>query len=287
MLMNPKYPVYIPSKGRWESRLTSKTLEKLQVPYKIVIEEQEYDNYASVIDPEKILVLPFKNQGLYNARNWIMGHSIKNGAKRHWQLDDNISGFARMNNNLQVLVSSGTIFRCAEDFVDRYENVAIAGFQYDFFVIAKNISPPYRLNTRIYSCSLVDNSIPHRWRSLYNDDTDICLRVLKDGYCTVLFNAFSQEKSQTMTVTGGNTEELYSGDGRKKMAESLKEQHPDVTTVVWKWNRWQHHVDYRRFKINKLKKKEGIAIPDRVNNYGMVLKEVKKIVMRDKKTIHS
>ena len=132
--MNPEYPVYIPSKGRWKSRLTSKVLEKLNVPYKIDVEEQEYNNYASVIDTKKILILPFKNKGLYNARNWIMEHSIENGARRHWQLDDNISGFSRLNKNLKVLVTSGTIFKVAEDFVDRYENVAIAGFNYDFFV---------------------------------------------------------------------------------------------------------------------------------------------------------
>ena len=275
MLMNPEYPFYIPSKGRWKSRLTSKALEKLGVPYKIVIEEQEYNNYASVIDAEKILTLPFKNKGLYNARNWIMEHSIKNGARRHWQLDDNISGFSRLNRNLQVLVTSGTIFKVAEDFVDRYENVAIAGFNYDFFVKAKNIWPAYKLNTRVYSCSLVDNNISHRWRSLYNDDTDMCLRVLKDGYCTILFNAFTQEKSQTMTVSGGNTEELYSGDGRLKMAQSLQKQHPDVTEVVWKWNRWQHRVDYRQFKKNKLKRKKDITISREVDNYWMVLKEIK------------
>ena len=29
--MNPEYPVYIISKGRWESRLTSKALEKLDI----------------------------------------------------------------------------------------------------------------------------------------------------------------------------------------------------------------------------------------------------------------
>jgi hypothetical protein len=274
--MNPDYPVYIPSKGRWKSRLTSKTLEKLEVPYKIVIEEQEYDNYAGVIDAKKILILPFKNKGLYSARNWIMDHSIKNGARRHWQLDDNISGFSRLNRNLQVLVTSGTIFKVAEGFVDRYKNVAIAGFNYDFFVKAKNVWPAYKLNTRVYSCSLINNDISHRWRSLYNDDTDICLRVLKDGYCTILFNAFTQEKAQTMTVSGGNTEELYSGNGRLKMAESLQKQHPDVATVVWKWNRWQHQVDYRRFKKNKLNKKGGVVFNDCVNNYGMVLKDITK-----------
>ena len=55
--MNPKHPVYIVSKGRWESRLTSKAFEEMRVPYFIVVEEQEYDKYASVISPEKILIL--------------------------------------------------------------------------------------------------------------------------------------------------------------------------------------------------------------------------------------
>ena len=59
--MNPRYPVYIISKGRWESRLTSKALEEMNVPYHIVIEPQEYDQYAAVVDPAKIFVLPFSN----------------------------------------------------------------------------------------------------------------------------------------------------------------------------------------------------------------------------------
>lgn len=72
-LVIPKYPIYVISKGRWESRLTSKALEQLHVPYHIVIEPQEYDNYAEVIAPEKIYVLPFSNlgQGGIPARNWV------------------------------------------------------------------------------------------------------------------------------------------------------------------------------------------------------------------------
>ena len=76
--MNPTHPVYIISKGRWESRLTSKALELMNVPYKIVIEPQEYEQYASVIHTSKILVLPFSNlgQGSIPARNWVWEHSI-------------------------------------------------------------------------------------------------------------------------------------------------------------------------------------------------------------------
>ena len=54
--MNPKYPIYIVSKGRADSRLTSKALEKINCPYYIVVEEQEFDIYAKVIDPAKILI---------------------------------------------------------------------------------------------------------------------------------------------------------------------------------------------------------------------------------------
>jgi len=274
--MNPKYPVYIISKGRWESRLTSKALERMKVPYHIVIEPQEYDQYASVIDKNKILTLPFSNlgQGSIPARNWVWEHSISIKAKKHWILDDNIYDFYRLNRNKRNIVQTGTIFKCCEDFTDRYENVKISGMNYRFFVVATEPYPPYYVNTRVYSCILIDNSVKHRWRGRYNEDTDLCLRVLKDNYCTILFNAFLIEKAATMRLKGGNTDELYKGDGRLKMAKSLRDQHPDLCTVTWKFNRWQHHVNYDVFKKNKLIRKPNLKIKKGVNNYGMILKEI-------------
>jgi hypothetical protein len=273
--MNPKYPVYIISKGRWKSRLTARSLEKMNVDYKIVIEPQEYNEYSSVIKKEKILVLPFSNlgQGSIPARNWVWNHSKDH--KRHWILDDNIEAFNRLNRNMRPEVRTGSIFKAAEDFVDRYENVAIAGFNYYSFCKPTDAVPPFYLNTRIYSCILIDNSIPYRWRGRYNEDTDLSLRVLKDGYCTILFNAFLAGKVTTMRMNGGNTDELYADDGRKKMAEALRDLHPDVAKVVWKFGRWHHQVDYRKFKKNRLIKKENLIVPDVVNNYGMILKEHK------------
>lgn len=274
--MNPKYPVYIISKGRWESRLTSKALEKIGVPYSIVIEPQEFTAYASVINPAKILRLPFSNlgQGSIPARNWVWEHAITTGATHHWILDDNIQGFYRLHYNLKTPVASGTIFRVTEDFIGRYENVAQAGFNYFMFASRKTKIPPFYLNTRIYSCILLRNDLPYRWRGRYNEDTDLSLRILKDGWCTILFNAFLARKSQTMTMKGGNSDELYQDQGRLAMAESLAEQHPDVARVSYKWGRPQHHVDYTPFRRNKLRLKPDVEIPEGVNNYGMVLQEL-------------
>lgn len=275
---NPRYPVYVISKGRWESRLTVKALEGMGVPYRIVIEPQERGQYEAVIDPRNILILTFSNLGLGSipARNWVWEHSINEGHKRHWILDDNIMYFHRFHRNRRYVMRSGSTFRASEDFVDRYTNVAMAGMQYEKFVPVKSKhNSPFVINTRIYSCILLDNSIPHRWRGRYNKDTDLSLRILKDGYCTVLFYAFLAEKRATMSMRGGNTDELYrqdaAFDGRLEMARSLQRQHPDVVTITRKWGRWQHQVDYRPFKNNRLIRRPGIEIPQGVNNYGMTL----------------
>jgi hypothetical protein len=291
MLMNPDYPIYIVSKGRWESRLTSKALEKINVPYKIVVEEHERDQYANVIDPAKVLVLPQeyldkyetcdglggeKSKGPGAARNFAWEHSIASGANRHWVMDDNIASFNRLNRNLMCKVESGTIFKVVEDFVDRYENLAIAGFNYDFFAKAKEKIPPFVLNTRIYSLLLIQNDLPFRWRGRYNEDTDLSLRVLKKGFCTMQFNAFLQEKATTQTLKGGNTDDFYSKEGTLPKSQMLADLHPDVAKVAWRFNRWHHHVDYRAFKKNKLQRKKDIFIPNVVNNFGMKLLEINK-----------
>ena len=276
--MNPKYPIYIVSKGRWEKRKTSRKLEEMNVPYKIVIEPQEYNQYANVINPKKILTLPFSNLGIGSvpARNWIWKHAIESGSKRHWILDDNLFNFYRLNKNLTIPVTSGTIFRLAEKFVDRYENIPISGFEYFMFIERRRKMTPYRLNTRVYSCILIDNSLPFRWYGRFNEDTDLSLKVLKAGYCTILFQAFVCDKTTTMTEAGGNSEDYKNiKDSRRFATQVLIDNHPDVVKMTEKYGRPHHHINYKIFNKNKLIKKD-IYIPDRVNNYGMKIIKLEK-----------
>ena len=273
--MNPEYPIYIISKGRWKTRLTSKALEQMNVPYRIVVEPQEFEQYSKVIDKNKILVLPFSNLGSGGipARNWVWEHSINEGYDYHWILDDNIRAFRRYNDDVKYLVTSGTIFKIAEDFVNRYKNIALSGFQYSCFMAYNRQKRPFTINTRIYSCILIKNDIDFRWRGKYNEDSDLSIRVLKKGYCTILFNAFLQDKQSTMTMKGGNTDEIYNnGDSRMEFAKSLEQQHPDCVKVIWRFNRWHHSINFNPFKKNKLIRKKDILIKDEIYNYGMILK---------------
>jgi hypothetical protein len=272
------FPIYIISKGRWKRRQTSKTLEQINCPYRIVVEPSEYEKYAKVIHRDKIIVLPsdFSKQkkGSIPVRNWVWEHSIKEGHKWHWILDDNIESIERFNNNMKIKCQSATPFTIIENFVLRYKNIAQAGMNYALFCPASEARPPIKFNTRIYSCILIRNDIPYRWRGRYNEDTDLSLRILKGGWCTVLFNAFLIGKRATMTQGGGNTDTIYNtGDNRFNFAKSLALQHPDVARVTKKFNRWHHHVNYSPFRGNTLKFKENYTPKDICNNFGLILRE--------------
>lgn len=278
--MNPRYPIYIISKGRWETPLTARALDRMNVPYRMVVEPLEYERYCETIKPERLIQLPFDNlgQGSIPARNFVWDHSTKEGHKRHWILDDNIRGFMRFNRNVILHSRTGATFAAAEDFTDRFANVPMSGMNYFMFVKRKH--PNQKVctpNTRVYSCILLSNEFDFRWRGRYNEDTDLSLRVLKAGYCTLLFNAFLADKVNTMTMKGGNSDKLYEQnvefDGRLAMARALERQHPDVVKVSRLWGRWQHKVDYRPFRGNQFKLKRPIEGSGKLNEYGMTIKK--------------
>jgi hypothetical protein len=286
------FPIYIVSKGRWEYIHTTKALEWMDVNYYIVVEKQEYDNYASVIDENKILILPKKYQDNYDtydtlgntkskgpgaARNFAWDHSIKEGYDWHWVMDDNIRQFYRLNKNRGYRVKSPIFFRWMEDFILRYKNIGMAGPHYQKFVIFKNGYKPFIINTRIYSCNLIRNDVPFRWRGRYNEDTDLSLRMLKNKWCTIQFNAFLQDKITTQHVKGGNTKEFYAKEGTLDKSKMLVKMHPDVSKLVWKFNRWHHHVDYSEFKKFKPIKKEDIDIKKGSNEGKIKLIDLKLI----------
>jgi hypothetical protein len=274
--MNPRFPIYIPSKGRADSRLTVRALEAMRVPYRIIVEQQEFDTYAKVIDPANILVLdpayqdrfnaciplePGQSKGSGPARNFAWDHAVESGEEWHWIIDDNVRYFCRLFDNKKINVGDGTVFRCMEDFVLRYENIALAGPNYQFFAKAKQKIVPVVFNTRVFSCILIRN-------------VDLSLRALKAGWCTAQFNAFLQGKTPTQQMKGGNTDAFYAAEGTLPKSKMIVRLHPDVARLAFKFGRWHHHVDYRPFQRNRLVRRKDVEIPEGVNDYGMRLVKI-------------
>lgn len=279
----PRYPIYVISKGRYQNPLTARFLIADGVPFHMVVEPQEADAYAAAVGRTRLLVLPFSNLGLGSipARTWVWEHSLSRGHERHWILDDNIQCVYRYYNGFKIRCNSECACTAVEDFTDRYENIGIAGLNYEFFAPRSRVITPFILNTHVYSFLLILNALPHRWRGRYNEDTDLCLQVLSAGWCTVLVNAFLAKKLPSMTMTGGNTDELYKGDGRLKMARSLERMWPGVVEVKRRFKRPQHVINWKKFDT-PLKLKPGIDITDlQSNEYGMKLTQVRQIKSKD------
>lgn len=266
-LMQPRFPLYIVSKGRADTCKTTKALERMGVEYFIVIEEQECQAYAAKISPKRILILDKRYQDEYDtcddlgtskskgpgaARNFAWDHSIAAGHKWHWVLDDNINAFWYLLKNQFYKVSTGSFFRIIEDFCLQYENLVIGGPIHRGFIPRRFKTAPFVLNTRVYSCNLIRNDIPYRWRGRYNEDTDLSLRALKDGYCTIQFYALSMQKHQTQKLKGGNTDAFYAHEGTLAKSQMQVQLHPDISKLVYRFNRIHHYVDYSKFKKNYL-----------------------------------
>ena len=300
--LNPQFPLYIPSKGRSEYMITSKYLTYMGVKHNVVVEPSQMDDYRKAIKSMDLLATAVeldlsykekyelcdkhgltKSTGPGPARNFAWDHSKSNGYNWHWVMDDNIRSFRRLNKNEKIKVTNGALFKAMEDFCLRYENVSMAGPNYYMFAPSRVKQPPFIMNTRIYSCNFIRNDVPFRWRGRYNEDTIISIDMLKAKWCTVQFNAFLQEKMQTQTVKGGNTDELYQVDDKPKNGEKYSKTgtidkskmmittHPDISSIVHRFGRVHHHVDYRQFKKNKLIRKKDAEVSNGINNYGMQL----------------
>lgn len=280
-MIHPRYPIYIPTKGRADNPLTINAFLKDKVEIRIVVEPQEVKNYER-FGRERLCVLPENNRGLVFARNWIKQHATDEGHERHWQFDDDVRYFKRIYKGYRLPIAANIALAVCEDFVDRYENVALASLNSEFFIPCNGITPqmwpPFYLNSRCYTNFLVLNSLPNKWRYRYNEDTDMSLQVLADGWCTILFNAYLIGTPETMTYKGGQTD-IYVDDGRLQMARQLERVWPGVVTTKRRYGRPQHIIAsaWKKFDT-KLKLKPGVD-PSKIdpNKYGMKLKAVREV----------
>lgn len=284
----PRYPVYILSKGRYqyERALTARSLARDEVPFVLAVETPEVDEYRKLcetlgVPTEYVHDIGFSDLGMgcSSVRNWITDHARENGHARQWQLDDNSYGFERFYRGKRIWCRAGLALRACEDFTDRYENVGLSGLNYHMF--GGMVTKPFVTNCHVYSCTLVNTEIACRWRGPYNEDTDMCLQVLADGWCTILLNAFLVYKLPTFSggakrSTLGGMSDLYEADGRLRMARSLERWWPGVVTTERRFQRPQHVVkdSWRKFDTPLRRRSDeeiaalGLLVDD---NYGMKL----------------
>lgn len=262
-------PVYVPSKSRAQYLMTSCTLARAGIEHTLVVEAQQADEYRSAVEQRglqrytRVEVLdpwyqrtyePLDEHGLTRplgpgpARNYAWDHARALGAAWHWVIDDNVRYFVRNNANKNERIDNDEWKRGIEDFVCRYSNIAMAGPEYEFFVPQVLRVNPIRLNRRVFSCNLIRNDLPFRWRGRYNEDLILSLDMLSVGWCTVVFLAWQQRKVGTQTMRGGNTSEFYARDAITLEKSQLPcRVYPQYVTLTQRFSRIHHRADFSSF----------------------------------------
>jgi hypothetical protein len=164
---------------------------------------------------------------------------------------------------------AGIVAQAPAQFNWRARNPArdmVVGGDYLMFAPPRSKHPPFVLNTRVFSCNLVRNDLGLRWRGRYNEDLDLSIRVLKAGWCTVLFKNLLQRKVTTQVLPGGNTEAFYQVEGTAPKSELIVKLHPDVCRLTTRYGRPHHLADFSRWKDRRLVPRADLQLPA-VNPY--------------------
>jgi len=159
-----------------------------EIPHKLVIQPEQMDMYRKHVSDEFLLELDMSFKDTYEycdnkgttistgagpARNFIWEYSKANGEEWHWVMDDNIAGFAKHQDGKRLRLSNGPFDKMFE-FASKFSNVVMAGPEYSFFNpdvypgSVNKLKPAIGINRRIFSCNLIRNDIPQRWRGRWN-----------------------------------------------------------------------------------------------------------------------
>jgi hypothetical protein len=231
-----KYPICIVSKDRPDICKTHNLLEYSNIKYFYMVEPQDYNTYVKRFGKDKVVDIKENDKGIYYVRNFCIEWSKKNGYSKHWQVDDDLNSlhYREMDitkglRNTEKIIDPINMLLYIEEIADRCVNYGAGCLTHDGFAFAKK--KDIDINKMIYCFQLINNSIKSRYQPNTSEDVDFSVRILKEGYVTMVFNKYSFRTPSSGSIKGGcNSSVDYKKrgniDGRKLRNLKLCETYP-------------------------------------------------------------
>lgn len=241
--MTSNYPIFIPSKGRYNNNLTANLFNKYNIDYKLVVEDCEFNQYKDIYGKEKIIKLDDSNYGhVAYVRNYIKKYATTRGFKRCWQIDDDIKGVMKRTKDGMIEVNPLEAIKCVEQITDKFSNIGISGLSSNVFgKLSKN---HIELNKSVYSFWLLNLKLNFMFKPNTMEDIDYNLRCLVNSYCTLRFTNYLFKWTKTESQKGGNTEH-YAGKGKDVLHINTYMEWSHIVKiknnrVKVRWNKFKH-----------------------------------------------
>jgi len=223
-----RFPIYIPSKRRPGRVLVARQFDADAIPYRIVVEPQDYDLYLEQYPAEKLLALDLNDGGIAYVRNFIKDHALASGYEYHWQFDDNVRSFAIRRNGKAKIARPVNALSFIESVVTSFTRIGGANFSNGAFAFSYDNKSVFALNNQVYCAMLLRTDTKARFRKGIHEDTDYSLQILSEGWSTIVCKRVVMTKTNTMTMSGGNTDSEYAGNGRRIRFERLVAEWPEA-----------------------------------------------------------
>lgn len=231
-----KYPIYIPSLGRYDNMRTVKMLLNAGITnFYVVIERDEVTEYMRHYPGEgtgPFIVLPKSDYGTSTvARNFCIEHAKKNGHTKLWMLDDDITRvFMHNKGKKMVTVSVKDCFERIENFVVRCPNVRAVGVRTSASFL-KDVKKDLQLNCSLSSLYLLTVD-KFRFRGTMLVDMDYQLQILRAGFQTLRMENFAFSFITPTKIKGGYYDIYTNDEKRTKAIQQFLKYNPDVEPTI-------------------------------------------------------
>lgn len=260
--------VYIISKGRPQCH-TARTLERIEYPGEWFIvcgnNDETLEDYLRIWGQERVLVFDWYEQvkatdamdgfgfddmasGACPVRNAAAELSRMRGERRHWQLDDDYTGFQVFDGK------TGKRPRCGgEQLAEAMERIARFA---DECGLANCGFPPSTIETdgdmaltcgkRVFNAHNLPSGgeLFEQWRGRLNDDLINAINVWRHGKVELTLKCLAMNMPKTQSEGGGLTE-LYKAEGTVRKTAYAIMAAPGQVKLVERFGRYHHKADWR------------------------------------------
>lgn len=260
--------IYIISKGRPQCT-TAKTLTRMKYPGEWFIvngsNDETHSEYVKNWGKDRVLAFDFEKEientdtmdnfgfedkpsGAVPVRNATIDMARKRGEVRHWQFDDDYTGFMMFdrqsgkNRSVDGEKFQRELLRIAK----LGETMKMPNIGFSVSTIEANPQKRACISRRVFNAHnlATDPELVMRWRGRMNDDLINALDVCRTGGLEIQFKYMMMTMKPTQQEAGGLTE-LYKSDGAVRKTAYAVLAMPQAVRLVRKFGRYHHKVDWK------------------------------------------
>lgn len=227
-LTEPRFPLYVPTRGRAGSATTPELLRAAGLPYRLVVEPAETAAYAAAYPDAELVVLDRDGAGIAFARRAAQDHAERTGAAFAWQLDDDLRAVKLSrpdgDKRREEPIGIGRALAIVEAVVGRFDGIGAAGLKHLAWSRSERLDVAVNRNVAVAALLATGTGIAFRDGTI--EDADHTLQLLAGGWSSVLFTRLVYQTPATGSEPGGNTEVTHTRDSREARARRTQELWP-------------------------------------------------------------